>query len=175
MKKLLSSIGVGSASVDTILADDEVQPGEQVDLTVEIEGGTSQQEIEGIYFLLETKCRSDEGGYETETIEETKAVESFTIDPGERRELPATMTLPRVTPEVICAPLSDELEVHVEVDRRESTYTDVTGGDESAEWITVDHADTDLLQDEMRALITQALLRRREGPVRRRLPVRHDQ
>jgi len=166
MKKLLSSIGVGSASVDTILADDEVQPGEQVDLTVD---------IEGIYFLLETKCRSDEGEYETETIEETKAVESFTIDPGERRELPASMTLPRVTPEVICAPLSDELEVHVEVDRRESTYTDVTGGDESAEWITVDHADTDLLQDEMRALITQALLRRREGPVRRRLPVRHDQ
>jgi sporulation-control protein len=88
MKKLLSSIGVGSASVDTILADDEVQPGEQVDLTVEIEGSTSQQEIEGIYFLFETKCRSDEGGYETETIEETKAVESFTIDPGERREFP---------------------------------------------------------------------------------------
>jgi sporulation-control protein len=239
MRKVLSSVGIGSATVDTVLDDTELHPGETVGLSVEIEGGSAEQEIEGLYFVLETKYVTEDGGTETAEIERAGATESFTIEPDERRTLPASMTLPRVTPltkggvsvslktgckidwakdpqdrdhidvvgtpamqavltaverigfafshsdckessvyspapfvqefefeptnsewrrkldelEVIFAPLADELEVRVEVDRRETTYTDLTGSEESRQWISVDHTDTRKLQRRMRALI----------------------
>jgi sporulation-control protein len=241
MRKVLSSIGIGSATVDTILADDRLHPGETVDLTVEIEGGSTEQEIEGLYFVLETEYLTEDGSHATAEIETAGAKEAFTIEPDEHRSIPASMTLPRVTPltrgavsvslvtglkidwakdpqdrdyidvygtapmaavltaverlgfafsesdckqasvyspapfvqefefepinsewrrkidelEVIFAPLADELEVRVEVDRRETTYTDLTGGDESREWIGVDHADEGRLRRDLRSLIDQ--------------------
>jgi sporulation-control protein len=239
MGSVLSSIGIGSATVDTVLDSETLHPGENVDLHVEIEGGSTSQEIERIYFLLETRYLSDEGGYETTTIERAVASQSFTIEPEEYREFPASLTLPRVTPltwgnvsvwlktgldidwardpqdrdtlevvptekmgavldaverigfsfsesdckqasvyspapfvqefefeptdsrwrrrldelEVIFAPLADELEMRVEVDRKESTYTDLTGGEERTEWVTVTHADSGRLRDDMRSQI----------------------
>ncbi|MFC7140720.1 sporulation protein [Halosimplex aquaticum] len=239
MREVLSSLGVGSATVDTILDEGTLHPGEAVDLTVEIEGGSTSQAIDAIYFSLETRYRSEDGGYETTAIQQEVAERSFTVEPDDHRRLDASMTLPRVTPltkgavdvwlktgleidwakdpqdrdaievvptekmaavleaveglgfafsesdckqasvyspapfvqefeyeptgsqwrrrvdelELIFAPLSDELEVRVEVDRRDSTYTDLTGGEERAEWYTVEHAQVSRLRDDMRALV----------------------
>lgn len=239
MGSVLSSIGIGSATVDTVLDSETIHPGESVDLHVEIEGGSSPQEIDRIYFQLQTRYLSGDGGYETATIQEAVAEKEFTVEPDEYREFPASMTLPDVTPitrgavsvwlktgldidwakdpqdrdeidvvptekmaavldavegigfafsesdckqasvyspapfvqefefeptnttwrrrldelELVFAPLADELEVHVEVDRRESVYTDLTGGDERTEWKTITHTDTSRLRDDMRSMI----------------------
>lgn len=239
MRKHLASIGIGSATVDTILERETLRPGESVDLTVEVEGGSADQEVDAIYFALETSYVSESGGRETATVERTSARESFTIEAGESTSFDASMRLPRVTPltkggvdvwlrtgldidwakdpqdrdpirvrptgemaavleaverlgftfsetdckqasvysdapfvqefefeptnsewrrkldelEVIFAPLADELEVRVEVDRLESTYTDLTGGEESRQWLAVTDPDERRLRRELRSLI----------------------
>lgn len=97
MKKLLTSIGVGSATVDTVLPRTELRPGETVEADVELVGGESTQEIEGIYFALKTRVESD-GDVEEVTLDEFAVEESVSLAPDEERTIPVDVTLPRWTP-----------------------------------------------------------------------------
>ena len=54
-KKALSSIGIGSAKVDTVLLQDQVQPGGVLRGRVEVNGGGIEQQIETIYLQVKTK------------------------------------------------------------------------------------------------------------------------
>jgi sporulation-control protein len=51
--RLLLSIGVGAATVDTRLKRDELVPGEEVRGVVEVKGG-SEQEVNGIRLEVQT-------------------------------------------------------------------------------------------------------------------------
>jgi sporulation-control protein len=97
MSKLLSSVGIGNAEVDTILPTDTVVPGQSIDATVEIEGGSAEQAIEEIYFALVTKYQTEEG-YATGTIQKYKLVDDFTIEAGEKRTEAVTIDVPYKTP-----------------------------------------------------------------------------
>lgn len=50
MNQVLSSIGIGAATVDTVFPRTELVPGETVTADVELYGGDATQEIDGIYF-----------------------------------------------------------------------------------------------------------------------------
>lgn len=119
-KRMLSSIGIGAAKVDTVLEEDEFVPGETIDAVVKITGGSTEQEISGLYFsihssyqgLIEVEVEPDEEeGFmeeEPETEEEEvtrtallgefKVADAFTIGPDEEREIPLSFELPLHTP-----------------------------------------------------------------------------
>lgn len=93
MGRVLSSIGVGAATVDTILPKTELTPGETVELTIELEGGDSDQEIESIYLAVLTRVGGDDF-----VLEQFRLAESFTLAAGESRTETTDITVPYSTP-----------------------------------------------------------------------------
>ncbi|MFS1512470.1 sporulation protein [Chengkuizengella sp. SCS-71B] len=109
MKKMLSSIGIGGAKVDTILNNDEFVPGEMIEGVVHIEGGKVEQKIEEIYLSIVstyTEVKEFELGDEEKEMEMTKQVvlskvkisEVFTIGKNEKKQFPIQIQLPYDTP-----------------------------------------------------------------------------
>jgi len=97
MSRILSSIGIGGAVVDTVLPDPDIRPGETVEVDVELHGGSATQEIDGIYFALKTRVESD-GDVEERVLEEFEVSESISLDPDEERTVPVELSLPLWTP-----------------------------------------------------------------------------
>ncbi len=105
MKRMLSSVGIGSAKVDTILEKDRYEPGETVDAVVRITGGKVEQHIEEIYFSLHCNYEAEVERHGDERTESRVAVldkfrlgESLLIGVGETLELPLSFELPIDTP-----------------------------------------------------------------------------
>jgi sporulation-control protein len=97
MKRVLSSLGIGSATVDTILPHSTVHPGDSLDVRVEVEGGSTDQEVDDVYFAVVTRYVTEEGD-ETAVVARSRLTESFTIGADEEREFAATVEIPRHTP-----------------------------------------------------------------------------
>lgn len=93
MKRVLSSIGIGSATVDTILPGTELHPGETVEAIVEMEGGDSDQTIEAITLQLGTGVDGEDVVLDTFEIPG-----SFTLATDESRTARTDVTLPPWTP-----------------------------------------------------------------------------
>lgn len=99
--KVLASVGIGSARVDTKLYYDQLEIGEDVQGVVEITGGNITQLIEEIYLTLMTTYvkESDDKKYTQQaTIAKIKITEPFTINANEKREFPFSFSLPLDTP-----------------------------------------------------------------------------
>ena len=111
MRRLLSRIGIGAATVDTVLPAGELRPGETVAVDVELYGGNSTQEIQGIYLVL---TASDEAGGAHE-IAEFVAERRLTIGPGEERTIEADLEVPLWTP-ITTGGVSVRLETRLDVD-----------------------------------------------------------
>ena len=97
MSGILSRIGIGAAKVDTILPTTTLTPGESVEAEVKVTGGSDEQEIDAIYFALETKYAGEEG-YETGVIDKFKLTDPFTIGPDDERSFAVTIDVPLTTP-----------------------------------------------------------------------------
>jgi sporulation-control protein len=96
MKRVLSSIGIGAATVDTVFPRTELSPGETVTAEVKLYGGDATQDIEGIYFQLKTRLS---GGEDRERIIGEFAVDqALTLEPDEERTIPVEVLVPRWTP-----------------------------------------------------------------------------
>src|SRR5918994_6006449 len=99
--RLLSSIGVGAARVDTRLERDEFVPGEQVRGVVEVRGNGSEQDVNGIHLEVQTHYKRESGD---NTVTETATIERFsvsgqrTIGTNSREEIPFSFRLPYDTP-----------------------------------------------------------------------------
>lgn len=97
MKELLSRVGIGAATVDTVLPTTTLTAGESVDAEVHVEGGTTEQEVDEIYFALLTRYETDDSK-RTGVVDKFRVAESFTIDEGEQRTFDVTVDVPRDTP-----------------------------------------------------------------------------
>lgn len=97
MKRVLSSIGIGNATVDTVLPTTTLVPGQTVDADVEIRGGNAEQEIDGIYFALATRYHTDDAT-STGVIDKWQVAESFAIGDGDERTLDVSFDVPYSTP-----------------------------------------------------------------------------
>lgn len=93
MGRLLSSLGIGAATVDTILPETPLTPGETVEATVDIEGGSADQSIDALYFGLLTRADGAD-----RVIAQFEVAESLTIRAGEARTLQTEITIPPWTP-----------------------------------------------------------------------------
>ncbi|TCI25226.1 MULTISPECIES: sporulation protein [unclassified Exiguobacterium] len=101
-KKLLSSIGIGAATVDTRLAENSCVPGGTLDGVVHIKGGNVEQSVDRIYIFFNTLYKhevNDKTTYSTFTIEKILLNEApFMIGPDEVKEIPFTIEVPFNTP-----------------------------------------------------------------------------
>lgn len=93
MNRLLSSIGVGAATVDTLLPERDFIPGETVEATIELEGGRSDQEIDALYFALLTQV-----GNTDHVIDQFEITDSVSLPAGETLTMTSEVTIPRWTP-----------------------------------------------------------------------------
>lgn len=113
-KKVLSSVGIGSAKVDTILANTQAMPGETVQGHVMVQAGKVEQVINHIsidvcchYFSEETYTETDDDGEESEhtrrvrhdaKLTSFKIADGFTTKVGESERFDFEITLPFYTP-----------------------------------------------------------------------------
>ncbi|WP_246941584.1 sporulation protein [Bacillus pinisoli] len=99
--KVLASVGIGAARVDTKLSKSQFVVGEEITGIIEVVGGNIEQPIDEIYLSLLTQYvkESDDKKYlQTAVIGKYKVLENFTISPNEKKEIPFTFTLPFITP-----------------------------------------------------------------------------
>ncbi|MFG6116090.1 sporulation protein [Halobacillus sp. MO56] len=100
-KKLLASVGVGAAKVDTQLEKDHFVPGEDVHGKVVIQGGDVEQSIDSIHIFLMTEAiREVDDRKVTEKVDLQKypIANQVTIQAGETKELPFSIKLPYHVP-----------------------------------------------------------------------------
>jgi sporulation-control protein len=97
MKKVLATIGIGNATVDTVLASETVRPGETVDAEIRVEGGDADQEVRHIDLEFETYYHTDDGRREG-TVDTARLAEGFTIEAGASRRIDTQVEIPWGTP-----------------------------------------------------------------------------
>lgn len=98
MKKVLASIGIGNASVDTILESTSVRPGETVGASIEVRGGDAAQEVGAVRLELETRYLTEENGYRDADVRTYTLSEGFTVEPNEERTIETRLEIPYETP-----------------------------------------------------------------------------
>lgn len=128
MKKILASIGIGSATVDTILPSTTVSPGETIDAEINISGGSAEQEISSIDLEIETRYETEEG-YAEGTIDRLGLSDGFTIEPGQDEIRTTSIEIPYHTPVTIGRVdvwIETELEIDLAFDPEDKDYLDVT-------------------------------------------------
>ncbi len=130
--RMLASIGIGGAQVDTVLADDRLCPGEQVRGIVKIRGGNIEQDVQSIYLHLMTQYIreiDDRKITENTVIRKFKVSEPFQISPHENAEIPFSFALPFETPVTIGGNrvwLKTGLEIEAAVDPSDHDSLQVT-------------------------------------------------
>ncbi|MEU5895258.1 MULTISPECIES: sporulation protein [Streptomyces] len=100
-KKLLASLGAGGASVETVLAEVNVVPGGVVQGEVRIQGGSVDQEIEGLSVGLQARVEVEGNDQETkQDIEFTKVRlgGAFTLQAKQVHAVQFTLEIPWETP-----------------------------------------------------------------------------
>jgi len=99
--KVLASVGIGSAKVDTRLMQNEFFPGGEVRGVVHIRGGSIAQEIDSIYIKVMTQYireRDDRKFTENYTLAKFRVCGKMTVEPEESIEVPFAFELPPETP-----------------------------------------------------------------------------
>lgn len=128
MKKVLASIGIGNASVDTVLRSETVRPGDSVEADVHISGGNAEQEVGRIEFELETRYLTDEEGYRRADIDRFTLADGVTVQPDTEETREATIDIPYGTPVTlgnIQVWVETELDIDMAVDPEDKDYLDV--------------------------------------------------
>ena len=96
MKRVLTSLGIGAATVDTVLPT-TLTAGETVDARVDVIGGNDTQDVDAIYFALATRYETDDS-HGTAKIDTFRIADSFTIEPDEERSFSVEIDVPYHTP-----------------------------------------------------------------------------
>ncbi|MEV5842179.1 sporulation protein [Streptomyces sp. NPDC048179] len=100
-KKLLASLGAGGASVETVLTEVNVVPGGVVQGEVRIQGGSVNQEIQGLSVGLQARVeveRGDEEYKENIDFGKVRLGGAFEIQAGAVHAVPFGLEIPWETP-----------------------------------------------------------------------------
>ncbi|MEV4948876.1 sporulation protein [Streptomyces sp. NPDC053755] len=100
-KKLLASLGAGGASVETVLTEENVVPGGVVQGEVRIQGGSVDQQIEGLSVGLQARVEVEGGDQETRQDIEFVKVRlggAFEVKAGAVHVVPFGFDVPWETP-----------------------------------------------------------------------------
>ena len=100
-KKILASIGIGGAKVDTILNTEMLCPGDLFTATILVKGGETEQEISGLDLALVTRVKVEHNDKEmmvNKTLAQWHISDRFILQPDENRDIPFKAQLPLETP-----------------------------------------------------------------------------
>ncbi|MFC3039793.1 sporulation protein [Virgibacillus xinjiangensis] len=100
-KKILASVGIGNAKVDTQLEHTELVPGGPVRGKIIVQGGNTEQHVEKIQLFLMTEVVQEKDGrsyHEDMVLDFFVIGSSFTIGEGDWKEIDFHFTLPIHTP-----------------------------------------------------------------------------
>jgi sporulation-control protein len=129
--KMLASVGIGAATVDTQLESPRVRAGEEVRGRVVLKGGSVEQQLTGLSVRVMSQFYRD---INDQRVRENAVVASFevpgdaTLRPGEVREVPLSFLLPDETPAAVGRTpvwLSTGLEVVAGVDPSDNDRLEV--------------------------------------------------
>lgn len=129
--KVLASVGIGSAKVDTKLEKSSYEAGETVRGEVEIYGGNVAQQIDTIYLTLYTtymKELNDTKYNANAAIQKFLVSEPFTIAPNETKIIPFSFTLPVDIPVTFGKSrvwVATELDIKSGVDAQDKDYIEI--------------------------------------------------
>lgn len=102
LKKILSTVGIGGATVNTRLAPGaQFLAGGEMEGDVLVKGGSVPQEVRGITLRLMTQyeVETDDSRYSNDfELTAFRIPEAFTVQPGEERVFDFTLLLPLFTP-----------------------------------------------------------------------------
>lgn len=138
-KKMLSSVGIGSAKVDTVLERETFTPGEMLEGVVKITGGSTEQEISGLYFSIQSTYEDveivevDDEEEERDVtniavLDKFKIADEFTIAPGDEEEIDIAFQLPYTTPLTMGKTkvwISTGLDIKKAIDKGDRDYINV--------------------------------------------------
>lgn len=96
-RKILSSIGVGGARVDTRLSHDTLVPGETVSGEAIVECVDGTQEFERIYLYVSTQYKHEDSLHDY-TLVEHSVGGKISVEAWEKRTIPFSFPLPYETP-----------------------------------------------------------------------------
>lgn len=100
-KKILASVGIGSATVDTQLEKDTFVPGEEVHGKVIVQGGETAQSIDAIHLFLMTEAIREVNERkikEKVSLKTYRIGDEMEIKEGETTEIPFSVQLPLHAP-----------------------------------------------------------------------------
>lgn len=102
-ERLLSSIGIGSTKVNTVLFQNKIERGREIKGEIHIFGGNAEQKISEIYIHIDSDFHKFEDEMSefkeiTEPILEIKITDPVVINPHEKRVVPFSFILPYYTP-----------------------------------------------------------------------------
>ena len=145
LKKMLSKVGIGAATIDAQIEKQELIPGEFFIGSLVVTGGKVEQEINKIDLALvcnytvevERESEDNQGNITTDTVIETRThslckqvvEESFTIHPDEVRKIPFSMELPASAPLSIgktATWLTTNLDIDCALDKQDKDFITVT-------------------------------------------------
>ncbi len=101
LKKMLSALGVGGPTVDTVLESANARPGETLRGQIHLVGGSADADIEYVSVGLVTRVEveTDDVEYDQKVEFHTvRATGRFSLAAGERRSIPFEMVVPFETP-----------------------------------------------------------------------------
>lgn len=102
LKKILSSIGIGSSKIDLVLPRERYRAGDIIEGYLRISGGISEQLVNKIYvqLVVESKHKDDDEVKNiVRVLDQATLCEGFRIEPGEgEREIPVSYALPENIP-----------------------------------------------------------------------------
>ena len=101
LKKLMASVGIGGATVETILTETAVQKGHDLTGVVLIKGGAVSQTISGIDLHIQTKYKKESNDttyYVTTTVQKETIMNEFNIEPAQQKEIPFKIKLTNQLP-----------------------------------------------------------------------------
>ncbi|MFJ7951646.1 sporulation protein [Lysinibacillus sp. NPDC096418] len=129
--KVLASIGVGAATVDTKLERSTYAAGELMRGEILVRGGNVAQQIDTIYLTVYTtyvREANDKKYTDKAAVNKEKVTEPFSIEAGENKVIPFSMTLPFDTPITAGKTkvwVQTELDIKNAVDPEDKDYIDV--------------------------------------------------
>ncbi len=101
LNRMMASIGIGSAKVDTQLKSAQLRAGDDVEGIVAVFGGNVQQQVDSIYIYLMTHYYrevNDKRVRENISLGKYQISTPFMLEAGETKEFPFRFTLPNETP-----------------------------------------------------------------------------
>lgn len=130
-KKILSSIGVGGAEVNTELSQSSVRIGEDIQGVVNIIGGAVEQNISRVEVELKTeyvKEVDDRKERHTATLIKVIVDRDIEVAPNEKKQIPFSFRVPDHTPISISKRnvwVETELEIPLAIDPEDRDYVDI--------------------------------------------------